>query len=72
MKIAAMKETHSGEMRVPLIPATVDKLVKNLEKTLHDFIEGEYKLVKRHMNEHEIGSNGARVIAEHILNRVMS
>lgn len=28
MKIAAMKETHPGEKRVPLIPATVDKLVK--------------------------------------------
>ena len=28
MKIAAMKEIHEGEMRIPLIPATVDKLVK--------------------------------------------
>ena len=28
MKIAVMKETHEGEMRVPLIPPTVDKLVK--------------------------------------------
>lgn len=28
MKIAVMKETHSGEKRVPLIPPTVDKLVK--------------------------------------------
>ncbi len=28
MKIAVMKETHQGEMRVPLIPPTVDKLVK--------------------------------------------
>ncbi len=28
MKIAAMKETYEGEKRVPLIPATVDKLVK--------------------------------------------
>ncbi len=28
MKIAAMKETHPGEKRVPLIPATVDKLVR--------------------------------------------
>jgi NAD(P) transhydrogenase subunit alpha len=28
MKIAAIKETHPGELRVPLIPQTVDKLVK--------------------------------------------
>jgi NAD(P) transhydrogenase subunit alpha len=28
MKIAVMKETHEGERRVALIPATVDKLVK--------------------------------------------
>lgn len=28
MKIAVMKETHKGEMRVPLIPPTVEKLVK--------------------------------------------
>jgi NAD(P) transhydrogenase subunit alpha len=28
MKIAVMKETHLGEMRVPLIPPTADKLVK--------------------------------------------
>lgn len=28
MKIAVMKEVHAGENRVPLIPATVEKLVK--------------------------------------------
>jgi NAD(P) transhydrogenase subunit alpha len=28
MKIAVMKETHTGETRVPLIPATADKLVQ--------------------------------------------
>ena len=28
MKIAVMKETHPGEQRVPLIPATAEKLVK--------------------------------------------
>ncbi len=28
MKIAVMKEIHPGETRVPLIPASVDKLVK--------------------------------------------
>ncbi|MBW2484647.1 MAG: NAD(P)(+) transhydrogenase (Re/Si-specific) subunit alpha, partial [Deltaproteobacteria bacterium] len=28
MKIAVMKETYEGEMRIPLIPPTVDKLVK--------------------------------------------
>ena len=28
MKIAVMKETFEGETRVPLIPPTVDKLVK--------------------------------------------
>jgi len=28
MKIVVMKETHKGETRVPLIPPTVDKLVK--------------------------------------------
>ena len=28
MKIAVMKETFEGEMRVPLIPPTIDKLVK--------------------------------------------
>ncbi len=28
MKIAVMKETHQGEMRVPLIPPTADRLVK--------------------------------------------
>jgi NAD(P) transhydrogenase subunit alpha len=28
MKIAVIKETHPGETRVPLVPATVDRLVK--------------------------------------------
>jgi H+-translocating NAD(P) transhydrogenase subunit alpha len=28
MKIAVMKETHKGEMRVPIIPPSVEKLVK--------------------------------------------
>ncbi len=28
MKIAVMKETHPGETRVPMVPATVDRLVK--------------------------------------------
>lgn len=28
MKIAAMKETHAGERRVPLVPQTVEKLVR--------------------------------------------
>ena len=28
MKIAVMKETHQGEMRIALIPPTADKLVK--------------------------------------------
>ena len=28
MKIGVMKEMHEGELRVPLIPATADKLVK--------------------------------------------
>jgi alanine dehydrogenase len=28
MKIAVMKETFAGETRVPLIPPTVEKLVK--------------------------------------------
>lgn len=28
MKIAVLKETHPGETRVPLVPATADKLVK--------------------------------------------
>ncbi len=28
MKIAVMKETHPGETRIPMVPSTVDKLVK--------------------------------------------
>ena len=28
MKIAVMKETHPGESRIPMVPSTVDKLVK--------------------------------------------
>jgi NAD(P) transhydrogenase subunit alpha len=28
MNIAVMKETHPGETRVPMVPATVERLVK--------------------------------------------
>ncbi|MEM7429678.1 MAG: glycosyltransferase [Pseudomonadota bacterium] len=50
--------------------ASLQKLEKDFSGTLQDFIDGEYRLVKRHMDEHEIGSDGARVVAEDILNRV--
>ncbi len=48
----------------------MDKLVSEFEKTLTRFIEGEYDHVKRHMDEHDLASDGARVIAEDILNEV--
>ena len=50
--------------------SSIDRLVANFNRTLHDFIDGEYKVVKRHMEEHEIATDGARVVAEDILNRV--
>ncbi len=51
--------------------ASLRKLENDFSGTLQDFIDGEYRLVKRHMDEHEIASDGARVVAEDILNRVM-
>ena len=49
---------------------SLEKLSGQFQNTLRDFIEGEYRLVKRNMREHEIPSGGARVVAEDILNRI--
>ena len=51
--------------------ASLRKLEGDFSGTLQDFIDGEYRIVKRHMAEHDIASDGARVVAEDILNRVM-
>lgn len=72
-------EAHNPEMESNMLLmkqlglasfASLDKLSRNFERGLMDFIEGEYKPVKRHMNEHEIRADGARIVAEDILNRV--
>ncbi len=50
---------------------SLDKLADRFGPTLFDFLDGEYDLVKRHMGDHEFRTDGARVVAEDILNRVM-
>ena len=50
---------------------SLDKLAGKFGPTLLDFLSGEYDLVKRHMADHEFRTDGARVVAEDILNRVL-
>ncbi|MEM1200265.1 MAG: glycosyltransferase [Pseudomonadota bacterium] len=50
---------------------SLNKLAENFGPTLLDFLSGEYDLVKRHMAHHDFRTDGARVVAEDILNRVM-
>ncbi|MCP5080125.1 MAG: hypothetical protein GY948_00315 [Alphaproteobacteria bacterium] len=51
--------------------ASIGKLADRFGPTLYDFLDSEYDLVKRHMVDHEIPTDGARVVAEDILNRVL-
>lgn len=50
---------------------SLDKLADRFGPTLFDFLDGEYDLVKRHMDDHEFRTDGARVVAEDVLNRVL-
>ena len=50
---------------------SLTKLAENFGPTLLDFLNGEYDLVKRHMANHEFRVDGAKVVAEDILNRVL-
>ncbi len=50
--------------------ASIGKLSDQFGPTLYDFLDGEYDLVKRNMMEHTVRTDGARVVAEDILNRV--
>ncbi len=45
------------------------KLADRFGPTLYDFLDSEYDLVKRHMTDHDIPTDGARVVPEDILNR---
>lgn len=48
---------------------SLDKFVGKFRETLYGFIEYEYHHIKRNMREHEIPTDGARVIALDILDR---
>ncbi|MEM8687362.1 MAG: glycosyltransferase [Pseudomonadota bacterium] len=50
---------------------SLNKLAEKFGPTLLDFLSGEYDLVKRHMADHDFRIDGAKVVAEDILNRVM-
>ncbi len=62
MKIVAIKETHKGETRVPLVPQTVDKLVKlgaevEIESTLGAtclYEDGDYEKVGAKVNKNRV------------------
>ncbi len=49
---------------------SLEKLVENTEKVLDDFFEGEYDIIKRNMLSHNYRTDGAKVIAEIIAERV--
>jgi hypothetical protein len=46
------------------------KLVENTEKVLDEFFEGEYDVIKRNMLAHNYRTDGAKVIAEIISEKV--
>lgn len=49
---------------------SLEKLVKNTEKVLDEFFEGEYDVIKRNMLSHNYRTDGAIVIAEIIAEKV--
>ncbi|MFT5111409.1 MAG: hypothetical protein ACI8P9_000729 [Parasphingorhabdus sp.] len=49
---------------------SLDRFSNHLKDTLESFVAHEYTQIKRRMNEHDYATNGAQVIAEHILNKV--
>lgn len=51
--------------------ASIGKLAEQFGPTLYDFLDSEYDLVKRNMTDHDVPTDGARVVAEDILNRVL-
>lgn len=49
---------------------SIQSLSENFKEVVRSFIDNEYKVVARHMQEHEMECDGARVVAEDILNFV--
>jgi uncharacterized protein (TIGR00661 family) len=49
---------------------SLDALKRSPEKVLSDFFEGEYPILKRNMSQHEIRTDGAKVVAETIANKI--
>lgn len=47
---------------------SIDKFVKSVHSFLPRFVDHEYPFIRQHMDEHEYQTDGARVIAEDILN----
>ena len=49
---------------------SLDRFSNHLQDTLESFVAHEYTQIKKRMNEHDYATNGAQVIAEHILNKL--
>ncbi|MBT5559682.1 MAG: hypothetical protein HOJ88_07295 [Proteobacteria bacterium] len=49
---------------------SLDRFSNHLRDTLESFVAHEYTQIKKRMNEHNYTTNGAQVIAEHMLNKV--
>lgn len=49
---------------------SLDRFVNHLHDSIESFVEHEYAQIQKRMNEHNYATDGARVIAENILNRV--
>jgi UDP:flavonoid glycosyltransferase YjiC (YdhE family) len=49
---------------------SIETLIRSTEKVLNDFFEGEYSVVERNMNLHTFRTDGAKVIAEIIAEKM--
>ena len=49
---------------------SLNRFVNHLRDSIESFVEHEYTQIQNRMNEHDYATDGAKVIAENILNRV--
>ena len=49
---------------------SLQSITNNFKEILYRFIDGEYNIIKQNMENHSLNSNGARIIAEDILNQL--
>jgi uncharacterized protein (TIGR00661 family) len=50
---------------------SIDSLLKSVERVLNDFFEGEYGIIERNMKRHAFRTDGARVVAEIIAEKIL-